>query len=391
MITSSYTPRMLMIVLIAGCFWSIFLNVAFAQGLDVQFEQNPLFSEMNIVPGETLSRTVTVTNNGTSTEYVYISAEHVYFGGLEETMALVIGDGATTYFNDSFLAFFSPDPVALGTLAGNGAARTYTFTASLNESVGNDYQNKSMGFDIVVGFENGESVADTGRSGGGKKELRDGSENANSPEGQVAGESTSAPGLVTTLFDSAVSRPIIDLLRGAVLGAMATATAATSSAAGVDDGSGTQSQQFPGITAVTGALDDIDCTFTWLVLLVVISFTWSLVDDLIKHKGKIFWRFFVRNAVFSGVYLAGLITSAVFGVLEAVWWLFAGVWGIAAVADYVFHRFLDSQWSAQGRNIFFAACGFVALLFGYFTDILCVWVPFLLISLISAVLIFLDR
>ncbi|NCN52640.1 hypothetical protein GW943_02410 [Candidatus Parcubacteria bacterium] len=156
-----------------------FLALAFmpvaaeAATLSVVFEQTPLFSNSNVTPGDSVSRTVVVTNNGTEIENVYVSIDKASNNGLADVMELSITDSSpTSYFNDTFINFFAATPVSLGTL-GAGATRTYTFTASLDSSTGNAYQKSSMGFDLIVGFEGGDSVTDNecvtdcGGGGGG--------------------------------------------------------------------------------------------------------------------------------------------------------------------------------------------------------------------------------
>lgn len=139
--------------------------------LDVQFEATPLFLEANVMPGDGETRTVTVTNNGTEAQDLYVTVTNEFDAGLAPIMQLQVANGSTQYFSDTFSNFFSAGEVALGTLSPN-ETQTYAFTASLPTSAGNAYQTKQLGFDLEIGFADGESVTDTPdttstRGGGG--------------------------------------------------------------------------------------------------------------------------------------------------------------------------------------------------------------------------------
>ena len=139
--------------------------VANAQALSVTFENepNPLFEGANVMPGDSVSRTVVVSNNGSNNESVYVDVRNTFSDGLADVMELFIDDGSTDYFDDTFVQFFTDTPVSLGTLSAGGS-RTYTFTASLAEAIGNSYQETTMGFDLCVGFEGGDVTCDGGEN-----------------------------------------------------------------------------------------------------------------------------------------------------------------------------------------------------------------------------------
>jgi hypothetical protein len=145
-------------------------QAAFA-ALSVDFAATPLFAEANIVPGDSVSRMVTVTNTGVESEEVYVSVENTFSDGLADAMLLTVSDGPTTYVSGTFTSFFAGTPHPLGAL-GAGLSRTYTFTATLPEGIGNDAARDTLGFDLVLGFAGGEAVSDrpgsrSGAGGGG--------------------------------------------------------------------------------------------------------------------------------------------------------------------------------------------------------------------------------
>ncbi len=139
-----------------------------AQTPTVTFEQTPLFLNANIVPGDSESRTVTVTNGGTETEDVYASVANVFSTGLAEVMSVEVTSPSNTHFSGVFEDFFAATPIALGTLT-PGTTRVYTFEASLPSLAGNEYQEKQLGFDLIIGFVGGGQVVDNpgGGNGGG--------------------------------------------------------------------------------------------------------------------------------------------------------------------------------------------------------------------------------
>lgn len=172
--------------------WSvcIFLTpVAAAQGIDVVFENTPLFTAAAIAPGFDIVRTVTVENTSTDTEILYVTVQNEISTGLAEVMELTIADtvGATYFGPATFSSFFATSPVLIGSLA-PGATRVLTFTAQLASSTGNVYQATTMSFDILVGFEGGPVVVDTPSGGRGGTLLSE-----DDPDGVVAGESISIP------------------------------------------------------------------------------------------------------------------------------------------------------------------------------------------------------
>lgn len=148
-------------------------SIALAQASDplqVTFEQNPLFLNADVKPGDTVSRTVTVRNESGETQDIITAVENEFNTGLGDAMNLSISSNGTTYYNDSFTTFLEPGEIPLNSLT-DGSERTYTFTASIPTSAGNEYQTTELGFDLVIGFAGGERVTDTdgdnGSGGGG--------------------------------------------------------------------------------------------------------------------------------------------------------------------------------------------------------------------------------
>lgn len=158
-----------------------FYSVALAQpvsSLGVQFVPDPLFVQANFLPLDETSGTVTVTNNGDASKIILTEAINILdnnnFGSL---LHLTIKEGNVILFNNTLANFFSNGEVSLGVIS-NGTPRTFIYTISFINSDDNSYQGKTLGFDVCVGFEGGqthcgntvigdEENTDNGGGGGG--------------------------------------------------------------------------------------------------------------------------------------------------------------------------------------------------------------------------------
>lgn len=147
-------------------FFAVSASLAFAQTPTVVFEQTPLFLNASIMPGDAESRTVSVTNPGPETEDVYVSVQNTYSTGLAEVMNIAVTSPGMQHFAGVFESFFTATPIALGTLPPN-TTKVYTFSASLAADTGNAYQEKQLGFDLIIGFVGGGTVIDTPGGGNG--------------------------------------------------------------------------------------------------------------------------------------------------------------------------------------------------------------------------------
>ena len=149
------------------------ISIAKAQVVDeiqVNFNPNPLFGESNFLPGQTSQSSISIQNNSQTNRSVALEAINVSdsdnFG---DTLQLRIEDSNQVYFNNTLADFFDQGLVNLNVLsAGNSA--DYNLTVNFISSTGNDYQNKTLGFDIQLFFtseddEGGEPI--TIASGGG--------------------------------------------------------------------------------------------------------------------------------------------------------------------------------------------------------------------------------
>ncbi len=135
-----------------------FSSIALAANppLEVTFGSTPLFSVSNFMPGDEKEGDITIGNNGDSSQNAYVEAVNVFNDdGLASQMELQILEDLTEIYNDNFETFLNAGPVSLSSI-GTSDSKIYTLKISFIENADNDYQGKSLGFDVCVGFSGGE-------------------------------------------------------------------------------------------------------------------------------------------------------------------------------------------------------------------------------------------
>lgn len=129
---------------------------AHAANLAVDFETDPLFGELNFLPGNGISKTISVENHAQSLQEVAIESINVSDpNGFGDALRLVIREGEAIRYDGTLGAFLRGGKVVLSELAPN-AKTAYTLAVSFTTDVGNDSQKKTLGFDLCVGFSGGE-------------------------------------------------------------------------------------------------------------------------------------------------------------------------------------------------------------------------------------------
>ena len=153
--------------------FSIFLPFALAQAqvdnLVVEFQQTPLFKEANFLPGEGVSRWVKVTNNSGATQRIATQPLNITDPNhLGDVLNLVIKEGGITLYSQPLSTFFNAGEEFLSNLA-NNSVTTYDFSISFYSGTQNPFQGKSLGFDILIGFQGTEGgiLPGAGSSSGG--------------------------------------------------------------------------------------------------------------------------------------------------------------------------------------------------------------------------------
>lgn len=118
---------------------------------------DPIFVVTNMLPGDMEERSVDVENNASVAKSVGVrGVKTSETGNLSSTLSIVIMEGATTLYGPVNLnQFFSdsagPDGIPLSTL-GPGDTTTYTFKVTFDEGAGNEFQDKEVIFDLIIGI-----------------------------------------------------------------------------------------------------------------------------------------------------------------------------------------------------------------------------------------------
>ena len=127
----------------------------------------PIFSETNFLPGDGVTRLIRVTNNSGETQRIATEAINENDpNNFASQLNLTIKEGLTVIFNNTLAQFFSQGETYLSSLA-SGVQTQYDFTITFDSGSGNEYQEKSLGFDILVGFEGTEGGLPLPPPGGG--------------------------------------------------------------------------------------------------------------------------------------------------------------------------------------------------------------------------------
>jgi hypothetical protein len=135
-----------------------FAKSAFADApLIVHFQNEPqhLFNEANFAPGNEITRTIGVSNNSGSSQNIIVEATNALdTGGLGDKLNLVIKEGDIIRYNDTLGKFLRAGEVSLSPLS-NISNTTYSFGVTFDTGADDNLQNKTLGFDLCVGFQGG--------------------------------------------------------------------------------------------------------------------------------------------------------------------------------------------------------------------------------------------
>lgn len=165
--TKKFTSIALSVVF-SGMFLVLPVFADEADNLVVEFETMPLFSETNFLPGESVIKWVKVANNSGQLRDIAVEAINVSDSdNLGDAINIQINEGGSELFNGSFSDFFNAGEIPLSSVA-SGSDTQYDFIVDFSEIVGDSYQERSLGFDILIGFKgDGGSTFNSGGEGGG--------------------------------------------------------------------------------------------------------------------------------------------------------------------------------------------------------------------------------
>lgn len=153
------------IILIA--FLSLFVPfqaLAF-EGLTVNYSAgypNPLFNETNLAPGDTITKSISITNNYTDTKQISFKLTKKPIGELSDVILVTVKhEGVIVSDQKSLLDIYTSGNELPLTSIGSGQTEDYEFIVSFDINAGNEYQNKSEEFDLNFGFTADDSSPTT--------------------------------------------------------------------------------------------------------------------------------------------------------------------------------------------------------------------------------------
>jgi len=130
---------------------------------------SPIFSPSEIwFPGKNLTKSIRVVNNGSDPLTVTNNTANLSISqNLESVLKININrllDGSTLYAN-SLSNFYSASSIPLSTI-GSNSSDEYLYTISMNPEAGNEFQETSTKFDLLINFSAGSPDNNSQTSGG---------------------------------------------------------------------------------------------------------------------------------------------------------------------------------------------------------------------------------
>lgn len=105
-------------------------------------------------PGKTLTKTVQFTNNSSTSQKIGTQAtKTITNGNLDQVIDLVITKSdSTVLYSNSLYSFYSAGETILLDSLPAGASETFSYTATMYTTSGNEYQDKRTQLDLVLGL-----------------------------------------------------------------------------------------------------------------------------------------------------------------------------------------------------------------------------------------------
>ena len=135
-----------------------------------------IFNEGNMAPGDMVTKTLTVINNYSEPRNFGVQVSDTNFNdstpSLAQEMIVVIkdtSDSSVLYGPKTLNEWKSDGLVNLSQIA-NGSSKEFIFEVNFND-VGNEYQEKSLSFDLIFGFEGGGSRISSPSTSSGSQVL----------------------------------------------------------------------------------------------------------------------------------------------------------------------------------------------------------------------------
>ncbi len=185
-----------------------FAGTAAAAPLEVVWSKTPLFSVSNFAPGQSSEGSFEVKNDYAEAKEVYVEAvQAIDQDNLGSQMRIEIFDGDASIYNKSFEEFLKAGPIPLSDVA-PGLANDYKMKVTfLDKSDNDDYQGKSLSFDICVGFWGGETRCT-------KEQVIDPDPNGNTKSGGGGG---SSGGMHLVIYNDRNDEPLLSGEQGSIV------------------------------------------------------------------------------------------------------------------------------------------------------------------------------
>ncbi|MFA6105580.1 MAG: hypothetical protein WC725_03220 [Patescibacteria group bacterium] len=182
---------------------------------DIYFEQSPLFGSTDIVPGDTVAKWVRVINKVNDNLIVTTAASSVINDDhLGDRLNLIIKKNGVLIYSGTMSEFFTASETILGTIAPYQTGQYY-FTVSFDNAAGNNFQEKTLSFDIAVSAQvsesiGGETQAPQGGSSGNSEYIISDLNLTNISANLVSNLSTSSITITWLTNKAATSRVVYD-------------------------------------------------------------------------------------------------------------------------------------------------------------------------------------
>jgi len=133
----------------------------------VTFPSSPFFHATNLAPGDVVNKSLTIMNSGTLARMVAIKADQVYRNpasnpNLDDTLTMEISESSNILYGptelNNFLNNTNTNGTILYSLINPSQTKNYDFNVVFPTGAGNEYQARSVEFDLHVGYVLGSNV-----------------------------------------------------------------------------------------------------------------------------------------------------------------------------------------------------------------------------------------
>lgn len=200
-----FTFFLFFLVIVPGVFASDLVFTCSDSGC-LSSNNSAIFSSSNLSPGEIVNKSVKLVNNTNQNKKFGIKVtNYSASGNLDLQIRFVITkiSDNSVIWDDNFLQFANAGEVVLGDLPSN-SAEDFNLTATFIQSSNNDFQGKSVNFDLEFGLiaeETSPSPTPTSTP-----ESSVGSTGSNNDSGSTTGENQATGGVITALAASTYRR-----------------------------------------------------------------------------------------------------------------------------------------------------------------------------------------